>query len=177
MPTASTKQKGSPVAQARYQKAMEVIESKGLRLTVARQKTLEMLAFARRPLGVLEMTAMIGDEKKCHRASIYRTVHLLEEIGVVKSFRAVGAEARYEIICDHRDGNYLTCRSCNLVRHLPHLREVKELEQRLSAKYGFANIHHTLEILGTCRTCEMSGDRRSSRAHSSRNSDSSHPHQ
>lgn len=79
--------------------------------------------------------------------TIYRTLDLLSEIGVVRRFD-LGDGPRYELAEDHH--HHLICESCGDVSEFERcpldLRSLKDLDFEISS--------HTLEIYGRCAGCK-----------------------
>ena len=85
-------------------------------------------------------------------ASVYRTLNLLGQLGVVRS-SVLGEDHRhYEV--QTSDHIHLVCSECGEVIDLEIARDLR----RQADKVGF-EVHETrLEMLGLCRACRESGD-------------------
>ena len=85
------------------------------------------------------------------RQSVYDTLAVLVELGLIRRIQPVGSAARFE---DRVNDNHhhLVCRDCGNVAHAPG--EVfAGLRARLAADYGFAADLDGLTIPGRCREC------------------------
>ena len=82
-------------------------------------------------------------------ATVYRTVELLRETGVVR--RLPGGERPTYVRCSPRHHHHLVCVECGSVAEteLCGAPPAEELKRR----YGFAAESHELEIYGTCAEC------------------------
>jgi Fur family ferric uptake transcriptional regulator len=78
--------------------------------------------------------------------TIYRTLDLLSEIGVVRRLD-LGDGPRYELAEDHH--HHLICESCGAVSEF----ERCPLDLRRLKGMGFEITAHTLEIYGRCAEC------------------------
>ena len=91
----------------------------------------------------------------CDLATIYRAMHLLEDMGMVKRFDFGDGTARFELVGEGDDGHHhhLVCTRCAGVVEIeecfPH-----EIESRIAAKNGFKAVTHKLEFFGICPDCQ-----------------------
>jgi Fe2+ or Zn2+ uptake regulation protein len=85
--------------------------------------------------------------------TIYRTLDILREIGLVQVFSHAGSAARYEAALDKH--YHLLCSSC---RQLVDVRAagVTDLARTLAAVEGFDDIDVAMTITGRCRSCNSS---------------------
>lgn len=90
---------------------------------------------------------------KIDRASVYRTITLFEQLGIVQRLQ-IGWKYKLELSDSfHHHHHHLTCRRCGAV--IP-LHEDSALEERLaelSRQYAFTMQGHQLEIQGICQNC------------------------
>ena len=91
----------------------------------------------------------------CDLATVYRSMHMLEEMGMVKRFDFGDGVARFELLSEGDDGHHhhLVCLRC------AHIVEVAdcfppELEEKIAARNGFKAITHKLEFFGICPRCQ-----------------------
>ncbi len=82
--------------------------------------------------------------------TIYRTLDILREIGLVQVFSYAGSAARYEAAVDKH--HHLLCTSC---RQLTDVRApgLGELAGNLAEREGFVGVDYALTIVGLCRSC------------------------
>lgn len=92
--------------------------------------------------------------KGIDRVTVYRTVQLFEETGIVKriwlGFKSVIELS--ELFTPHH--HHLTCQRCGTTIEI-HEDEVEEMLRDLAAKYHFALQHHSLELTGECPECRV----------------------
>ena len=84
-------------------------------------------------------------------ATVYRTLALYAEHGLVDVLRREDGEAIYRR-CSDTHHHHLVCRSCGATVEV----EGPAVERRTSAiasEHGFSDLSHTLEIVGTCAAC------------------------
>lgn len=91
-------------------------------------------------------------DKRLDRASIYRTVSLFEELGIISRI-AIGWKYKIElsdIFAEHH--HHLTCRTCHKVTPI-NRSELEQFITRLAKENDFTPIEHQVEIQGYCRSC------------------------
>lgn len=93
-----------------------------------------------------------SDGVRVGRATVFRTLDLLERTGYVGRVRA-GDRMAY-IACDlHGHHHHLVCSSCGRVLHLEGC-AVAGLLEELQSRTGFRIQHHNLEVGGICPSCQ-----------------------
>src|SRR5271157_1125958 len=75
------------------------------RVTAARQAVLDLLRRQAHPMSIKEIHAALpsGD---CDLATVYRSMHLLERMGMVQRFNFGDATARFELLAEGDDGHH-----------------------------------------------------------------------
>jgi len=91
----------------------------------------------------------------CDLATVYRSMHLLEEMGMVKRFHFGRGGARFELLEEGDDGHHhhLVCVECSQVVEIEDCFPT-ELEQRIARRNGFKSVTHHLEFFGVCPGCQ-----------------------
>jgi Fur family transcriptional regulator, ferric uptake regulator len=92
---------------------------------------------------------------QCDLATIYRAMHLLEEMGMVKRFDFGDGTARFELVGEGEDGHHhhLVCTRCSEVIEIEECFP-NEIEKRIAAANGFKGVSHKLEFFGICPACQ-----------------------
>jgi Fur family transcriptional regulator, ferric uptake regulator len=130
------------------------LRAQARRITGPRQAILDLLRRQSHPLTNREIFAGLprGDSDL---ATVYRSMHLLERMGIVKRYDFGDGAARFELIRAGDDGHHhhLVCIHCETVV------EVDECfplgwEETLAARSGFKAISHKLEFFGLCPRCQ-----------------------
>ena len=124
------------------------------KITVPRQAILEILRRHAHPLTNREIFAALP-KGRCDLATIYRAMHLLEEMGMTKRFDFGDGVARYELLREGDDGHHhhLVCMRCAAVVEVEEC-FTAELEERIAARNGFKAVTHKLEFFGVCPACQ-----------------------
>ncbi len=145
------------VADRRTLEALEkfekFLERKSLRLTEARAAIVEA-ALARS--GHYPIEELIGDLKRLgirgSKATVYRTLPLLAEAGIVQPAIVAGDSKSYETTygADHHD--HLLCRHCGKIVEFE-FEPFERLQHEVAARHGFRLDSHHHELVGTCADC------------------------
>lgn len=88
-------------------------------------------------------------------ATVYRSLHLMEEMKMVKRFDLGDGVARFELLAEGDDGHHhhLVCTRCAKVVEIADC-FTRELEKRIASRNGFKSISHKLEFFGVCPRCQ-----------------------
>lgn len=94
-------------------------------------------------------------------ATVYRTLRMLADDGVVDVLREDPVQLRYRL-CSVEHHHHLVCESCGRVEEIPEC-DVTEWAARVGRRHGFRVRTHRAEILGLCRTCVRTRKTRTAR--------------
>lgn len=130
------------------------LRKKSRRITGPRQAILEMLRRHPHPMSIKQIFGALpkGD---CDLATVYRSMHLLEGMKMVKRFDLGDGMARFELLAEGDDGHHhhLVCVRCSTVVEINEC-FTRELEEKIAARNGFKSITHRLEFFGICPGCQ-----------------------
>lgn len=121
----------------------------GLRVTGQRRTVVEAIA---EKSGAFSAEALSYElhPQGIGRATVYRTLELLEQFGMVTRMHLDGCHGF--TLCDEGHHHHLVCSSCNAV--LPVDASEVEIEiQKLADRLKFRVDTHTLEFAGRCEAC------------------------
>ncbi len=148
-----------PLTEAMIERALarlrEVLAKKALRMTHVREAIVRA-ALSRE--GHFEVQTLAGDlrDKGIHEASVatvYRTIPLMVEAGIVKqTMLSSGESHRYEASFEREHHDHLVCESCGKVIEF-HFEAFEMLQRDLAAKYDFELTAHVHELIGLCGDC------------------------
>jgi len=129
------------------------LRKRNRRVTAPRQAVLDVLRGEAHPQTIRQIHAALPEA--CDLSTVYRTLELLESMGMVKRFDFGDCTARYELLHDGDDGHHhhLICRQCRNVVEL-HACFPDTLQQRIAAEHGYRDVSHQLEFSGTCPECQ-----------------------
>ena len=86
-------------------------------------------------------------------ATVYRTLQAMAADGTVDMMRTGDGEAVYRRCNTGHHHHHLVCRSCGRTVEVEGP-AVEVWADRIAAENGFSDVHHTLEIFGTCSDCQ-----------------------
>jgi len=132
----------------------ERLRRRSRKVTGPRRAILEILRRHSHPLSIKQVFAGLGN-KDCDLATIYRSMHLLEEMGMVKRFDFGDGGARFELLEEGDDGHHhhLVCLQCSTVVEIAECFP-EQLEERIAHDYGFKRVTQWLEFFGLCSRCQ-----------------------
>ena len=155
--TAREKQAGgnAPHASAEHRQNFErFLEARGLKLTRQRQAVLGEIF---RDNGHFEaeelVTRLRGGAIRVSRATVYRTLELLQECQLVDKLDFGTTRSYYEHISPDAHHDHLICTTCGMVIEF-HDPQLEVLQQAACARHDFRETHHSLRIFGQCAKCQ-----------------------
>lgn len=121
----------------------------GYRLTAPRRAVLEAIAGANRPFTIEELSDRLPN---IGRATVFRTIKLLQELDIVCRVPLEDGGVRYERSRSGRHHHHLICSECGSVTEFsdPTLDEAIE---RSATAASFELDGHSAELYGRCPTC------------------------
>lgn len=136
--------------------ALEQLRDAGERVTPARRAVLGVLDKSREHLTAEDVAARVAAaEPGVHRATIYRSLQSLTELGLVAHTHVPGSATIYhlrESPAAHVSHAHLQCTTCERFFDAP-MRSLEPLRDQLRDEMGFAiDIQHAA-LLGTCADC------------------------
>ncbi len=126
------------------------------KITGPRAAILEILRCHPHPLTNREiLSEMQKAGEPCDLATIYRSMHLLEKMGIVKRFDFGDGAGRFELMGENDDGHHhhLVCTRCSEVVEIEECFP-KEIERQIAARNRFKGVTHKLEFFGICPECQ-----------------------
>jgi Fur family zinc uptake transcriptional regulator len=131
-----------------------ICRARGGRLTRQRRAVLAKLLDAKRPMTAYEiLDVMRPEDASATPASVYRSLDFLLEHGVAHRLETT----RSFVACEHPDHahavQFLICRQCGTVVETEDTR-VESATASLGKRLGFALDQRTVELTGTCATCQ-----------------------
>lgn len=143
-------------AQPNVSRALEAIDRlrrTSRKLTGPRHQILQTLQHQHHPVTIRELARLLP-RGSCDTATIYRSIHLLEEMGLVKRYDFGDGSARFELLREgHGHHHHLVCTRCSSVVELEECFP-PELEEAIARKNNFRAVTHRLEFFGICPDCQ-----------------------
>ncbi len=129
------------------------LRHKGLRLTPERMQLLKVALNSPSHFDADTLVAkMRRRERKVSRATIYRTLALLEECGILRRSLLGQNRGLYETALDREHHDHLVCAGCGRIVEF-HNEEIERLQEKVASESGFTLIEHVYEIFGLCAEC------------------------
>jgi len=131
----------------------EFIRGKGLRYTPERELIITEIFSTHDHFDVDELYLRLRRKnKRVSKASIYRTIPLLIESGLIKEVYFENGHLHYEHIYGHKQHCHFRCMGCGKIVEFPD-DEIVRIQNEISKRYGFAVTSHRFELLGYCPVC------------------------
>jgi len=122
--------------------------SKGVRLTDQRKVIAEVMSISNDHPDVDELHKRINKiDKKISIATVYRTVKLLEESGIVEKHDFKGGKARYEESPEEHHDHLIDINSGEIIEFVN--KEIEILQNKVAEKLGYKLVDHKLELYGS----------------------------
>ena len=126
-----------------------VIEQKclkrGLRLTEQRKLVAKVMSESEDHPDVDELHKRVNKlDSKISIATVYRTVKLFEEAGILTKHDFKTGKARYELNDDHN--HLIDIKTGEIIEFVDE--EINQLQKKIAEKYGYTLVDHRLELYG-----------------------------
>lgn len=120
---------------------------KGMRMTDQRRVIAQVLSRADDHPDVEEIHRRAADiDPKISIATVYRTMRLFEESGVVERHDFQDGRSRYEEATDDHHDHLIDVRSGEVIEFVN--AEIEALQQRIAREHGYRLVAHRLELYG-----------------------------
>jgi Fur family ferric uptake transcriptional regulator len=86
------------------------------------------------------------------RATVYRTLDLLVQCGLVRKSSLGSSHANYEAAREDEHHDHLICLNCNKVIEF-YRPDLESLQDEICREQQFRPLHHSLQIFGICSNC------------------------
>jgi Fur family ferric uptake transcriptional regulator len=127
---------------------------KGLKFTPEREFILEEV-FSRHDHFDAEDLFQVfrGRGEDVSRATIYRTLPLLVDSGLVCEAMRCGERVCYEHIYGHRSHGHMICIECGKIIEFEN-KELEKIKKKVCKKYDFKPVEFRFGIKGYCKNCQ-----------------------
>jgi Fe2+ or Zn2+ uptake regulation protein len=135
-----------------------LLRSKGERMTAPRRAVLTALSSSSGHLSMEEVVAAVAESApSVHRASVYRTLVALSELGVVQHVHLGHGATAYHLTGAEGPHLHAQCRRCGAIQDLPN-DLLSEVARRMGAVHGFELDATHVALSGLCAECAAAGD-------------------
>ena len=126
----------------------KLCQERGLRMTEQRRIIARVLSGSDDHPDVEELHRRAHDiDSKISIATVYRTVRLLEESGILSRLDLGDGRARYEEQTDEHHDHLIDVESGKIIEFFDE--ELEELKKKVAEKMGYKLVDHRLELFGT----------------------------
>ncbi len=130
------------------------IQEKGLKTTRQRNTIVSVFFNLRGHISVEELLKEVKNvNPRIGYATVYRTLHLLVESGLVEERRFGDGLARYEGHSDVEHHDHMICLECGEIFEFFNPR-LEALQEQLAGENNFQIYRHRLELYGACKDKE-----------------------
>jgi len=132
----------------------EKCKTKGVRLTDQRRIIAEVMSDSKEKYGskdhpdVDELHKRVNKiDSKISIATVYRTVKLFEESGIVEKHDFKGGKARYEQAPEEHHDHLIDINSGEIIEFVD--TDIENLQNKVAKKLGYKLVDHKLELYGS----------------------------
>ena len=127
--------------------------SKGVKLTDQRRIIAKVISESKAEYGesdhpdVDELYNRVSKiDPKISIATVYRTVKLFEEAGILTKHDFKGGKARYEAMIESHHDHLIDVKTGEIIEFVDD--EIEKLQKKVAEKYGYTLVDHKLELYG-----------------------------
>ena len=127
--------------------------SKGVKLTEQRRIIARVISESKAAYGesdhpdVDELYSRVSKiDPKISIATVYRTVKLFEEAGILTKHDFKGGKARYEAMIESHHDHLIDVKTGEIIEFVDE--EIETLQKKVAEKYGYELVDHKLELYG-----------------------------
>ena len=127
--------------------------SKGVKLTDQRRIIAKVISESKAEYGesdhpdVDELYSRVSKiDSKISIATVYRTVKLFEEAGILTKHDFKGGKARYEAMIESHHDHLIDIKTGEIIEFVDD--EIEKLQKKVAEKHGYTLVDHKLELYG-----------------------------
>ena len=121
--------------------------SKGVKLTEQRRVIAQVMSESTDHPDVDELYNRVSKiDPKISIATVYRTVKLFEETGILTKHEFKGGKARYDELNESHHDHLIDVKTGEIIEFVDE--EIEKLQKKVAEKYGYTLVDHKLELYG-----------------------------
>jgi len=127
--------------------------SRGVKLTEQRKVIARVMGESKKNYGESDhpdvdelYNRVIKVDPKISIATVYRTVKLFEESGIIAKHDFKGGKARYEELNENHHDHLIDIKTGEIIEFVDE--EIEKLQDKVAEKYGYKLVDHKLELYG-----------------------------
>jgi len=122
--------------------------AKDVKLTDQRKIIAKVMSESQDHPGVNELHIRVSKlDSKISIATVYRTVKLFEEAGIIAKHDFKSGKARYEEVSEGHHDHLIDVNTGEIIEFVNE--EIEKLQKKVAEKYGYNLVDHKLELYGT----------------------------
>lgn len=136
------------------EEALELLRSRGIKVTPQRQEVMRVLVEGKDHYSAEEILKLVQERYSGMSSdTVYRTLNLFRELGLVQEVQFPGDIRRFELNCAENHHHHLVCLVCGRAEEFPYCPE-DCLAKVTDCSPGFKVSGHTFRIFGYCQRCQ-----------------------
>lgn len=144
-----------------FKLAKEIMQKAGYKATGQRKLVFEILErYNEEHLTPEEIHKYVEKENEnIGIATVYRTLLLFDNLGIVQKLNIDDSGARYELVeeLEGHHHHHLICSKCSKVEEV-RVDLLDEVEKKIEDSHGFRIQNHELKFYGICKNCNKEGE-------------------
>jgi len=133
--------------------AEDVLRRKGLKLTRQRSALLDAMFASHRHFSAEDLHRELdGEGQRVSIATIYRTLSVLAEEGLLQRLDVGNGRVLYEHTVGHTHHDHMVCVDCGRITEFCSP-EIEALQEKAARAHRFVTVAHSLKLFGYCSTC------------------------
>lgn len=143
------------VAVSPADKFREFLATKGQRLTNERRLVVDEVFSSHEHFDAEQLANRLTprtDARRVSRASVYRTLSLLDEAGLIRKVARANDRDVYEHDYGYPEHDHLLCQHCGSLTEFPN-ESISVLLEEIASGHGFRSSGHRLVVYGICARC------------------------
>ena len=121
--------------------------AKGVKLTDQRRIIAKVMSQSEDHPDVDELYKRVSKiDAKISIATVYRTVKLFEESGILTKHEFKGEKARYEELSESHHDHLIDLKTGEIIEFVDE--DIEKLQNKVAEKYGYELVDHKLELYG-----------------------------
>ena len=120
---------------------------KGVKLTDQRKIIAQVMSDSSDHPDVDELYKRVSKiDSKISIATVYRTVKLFEEVGILAKHDFKGGKARYEELSEGHHDHLIDIKTGEIIEFVDE--DIEKLQKKVAEKFGYKLVDHRLELYG-----------------------------
>ena len=129
------------------------VKAKGLHESKIRDLVVETFLSSQEHMGLDQILERVRAKNPgVGMATVYRTMRLLEEAGLVQTRNFDSGPTLYEMVLGRPHHDHLICQSCGLIVEFVS-EPIERLQEKVAEQHGFELMRHRHELFGLCADC------------------------